>query len=220
MNLNREWTFTLRYILLIGGASVVLLILSIVFIFSFGGTAEENNDSDFNWIEEEAIAEENNGVSEEKTDNSIIVDVKGAVENPGVYKLKEGDRVQDALETAGGWTDEADEYQLNLAERGYDEMVIWVPAKGEEEEEGAPAFSNTETSEGTMANNSDEDTVNINSADESELSELPGIGPAKAEAILGYREENGSFSSPEELTEVPGIGEKTFETLKEQITAR
>ncbi|WP_377888413.1 helix-hairpin-helix domain-containing protein [Alkalihalobacillus sp. R86527] len=159
---------------------------------------------------EEAVVEESVEGEEEiqKVEPEyILIDVKGAVVKPGVYELKSDARVKDIITRAGGFLEEADQTQLNLAGKLVDEMMIYVPVKGEggEGSQLSPIDSN-------------DGLISINKATLSELQELPGIGPAKAEAILAYREEKGGFTSIEDLTEISGIGEKTFEKLKDLIT--
>lgn len=149
----------------------------------------------------------------------IFVDVKGAVAEPGVYKVEDGDRVIDAIARAGGFLPEAVPDAINHAERLKDEMVIYVPfvmPDGTAESDGTegsvpvpPAVYGTE-----------EGKVNINTAEAQELMTLPGIGPAKAEAIIAHRTEHGSFTEPAGLMDVSGIGEKTFAALEELLIAK
>ena len=142
----------------------------------------------------------------------IFVDIKGAVKNPGVYRMKVGDRVKDALEAAGGLTEEADSQKVNLAKRLEDQMVIVVPKVGEEAEEiSAGVTSKEEAKEGK---------VNINTATVEELKTLKGVGEKKAEAIIEYRKKNGSFKTKEDLMKVRGIGKKLFESFEERIVTQ
>ena len=142
----------------------------------------------------------------------IFVDIKGAVKNPGVYQMKVGDRVKDALDAAGGLTAEADSQKVNLAKRIEDQMVIVVPKVGEEAEEiPAGATSKEEAKEGK---------VNINTATVEELKTLKGVGEKKAEAIIEYRKKNGSFQTKEDLMKVRGIGKKLFESFQERIVTQ
>lgn len=148
----------------------------------------------------------------------IIVDMKGAVRKPGIYRMSSTDRVSDAINKAGGLADKADRDKVNLAQKVSDEMVVYVPEKGEDlpkiQAGGAAA-----TSVGMQpGNGADQTQVNINTADEQELQNLPGIGPAKAKTIIQYREEHGLFKSVEDLTNVSGIGEKSLEKIKPQAT--
>ncbi|ANU24851.1 competence protein ComEA [Planococcus donghaensis] len=146
-----------------------------------------------------------------ETATHLMIDVKGQVHKPGVYELKTGSRMQDAIQAAGGFTPEADSRAINLALIVADETSLYVPAIGEEEV--APISPQTATASGSGL-------LNINQATEAELMELPGIGPSKAAAILAYREEIGKFNAPEQLTEVTGIGDKTFEKLKDLIVVK
>ena len=143
-------------------------------------------------------------IKETERDQSIMVDIKGAVQNPGVYEVQANMRVHDVVQLAGGLTENADVFSLNLAERVYDEMTIIVMEKGQE-------IASNSGGNGTSPK------VKVNHATKEELMTLPNIGPSKADAIIQYREENGMFQKPEDLMEVSGIGEKTFEQLKDFI---
>ncbi|MDX6153350.1 helix-hairpin-helix domain-containing protein [Marinococcus sp. PL1-022] len=143
----------------------------------------------------------------EDPDIEVRVDVKGEVHAPGVYTLQADERVEEAIQKAGGITDRADMLQVNLAERIEDEMVIHIPGEGEEAITGPVEES---SGEGAL--------VNVNEAEQVDLETVPGIGPAKATAILSYRKENGSFETIEELSNVSGIGEKTVEQLRDYIS--
>ena len=142
----------------------------------------------------------------------IFVDIKGAVKNPGVYQMKVGDRVKDALDAAGGLTAEADSQKVNLAKRLEDQMVIVVPKVGEESEEIPTGETRKEATK--------EGKVNINTATVEELKTLKGVGEKKAEAIIEYRKKNGSFKTKEDLMKVRGIGKKLFESFEERIVTQ
>lgn len=142
----------------------------------------------------------------------IFVDIKGAVKNPGVYQMKVGDRVKDALDAAGGLTEEADSQKVNLAKRLEDQMVIVVPKVGEESEEIPTGETRKEATK--------EGKVNINTATVEELKTLKGVGEKKAEAIIEYRKKNGSFKTKEDLMKVRGIGKKLFESFEERIVTQ
>ncbi len=144
----------------------------------------------------------------------IVVDVKGAVLRPGVYTLEEGDRLIDAITAAGGYAPEADSRMLNHALRLADELLIYVPLEGEEVPQNEVNLS-TDGVEDTSGG-----LVNINTATEVELTSIAGIGPAKAAAIIQYREEHGPYQTVEGLMEVSGIGQKTFDKLKHQIKVK
>jgi competence protein ComEA len=142
----------------------------------------------------------------------VVVHVAGAVRSPAVYELEEGARVADAIEAAGGPRPGADLSALNLAEVVADGAKIDVLKKG-----AGPAPSTTPappTTSGTTALT----VVDINSADQTALETIPGIGPVKAAAILGFRSDVGSFTSIEQLLEVTGIGPATLEAIRPYVT--
>jgi len=132
---------------------------------------------------------------------------------PGVYTLPTESRVLDAIQQAGGLLPTAEEKALNLAAKLVDEMVIYVPAIGETD---GPVLHMSSPA----SNESQSSLVNINTADETTLMTLSGIGPSKAKAILTYREEKGLFQSIEEIKDVTGIGDQTFENLKDFISIK
>jgi competence protein ComEA len=140
------------------------------------------------------------------TPGEIGVYVVGAVMNPGVYFLLQGSRVADALEAAGGPTEEADLVRVNLAKRVYDEEHIYVPRLGEE---NPPLPLSTGGEAGGK--------ININTATAAELETLPSIGPVLAQRIIDYRKANGPFAVIEDIKNVQGIGEGIFEEIKELI---
>ncbi|MBM7584750.1 competence protein ComEA [Bacillus pakistanensis] len=162
-------------------------------------------------IIEEEVKKEINTEKEVNENTEIYVDVKGEVKNPGIYKARAGERVNDIIIRAGDFTENAQPLQVNLAQTITDEMVIYVPKIGESDST-APIFE-------TQGNGQSTQKIDINSAEEAELDALPGIGPSKAAAIIEYRETNGPFKSVEDLKEVSGIGEQTLLKLKEEIIA-
>ena len=140
----------------------------------------------------------------------IFVDVCGAVMNPGVYELDGSSRIFQAIEAAGGFLPEAAASAVNQAQPVSDGQQIYVPTLPAAIQPADPG------SETTDANG----VVNINTADAAALKSLSGIGDAKAQAILTYREEHGSFSSIEEIMQVPGIKESTFSAIKDKIAVK
>ena len=141
----------------------------------------------------------------------ITVDVKGAVKSPGIYDVPVGSRVHDAVQKAGGLTEEADSKSLNLAQKVSDEALVYVPTKGEE------AVSQQAAS-GTTPSTSKEKKVNLNKASLEELKQVKGLGGKRAQDIIDHREANGKFKSVDELKKVSGIGAKTIEKLKDYVT--
>ena len=149
---------------------------------------------------------------EESVEQDLItVDVKGAVKSPGIYDLPLGSRVHDAVQKAGGLTEEADSKSLNLAQKISDEALVYVPTKGEE-------VASQQTGSGTTASTSKDKKVNLNKASLEELKQVKGLGGKRAQDIIDHREANGKFKSVDELKKVSGIGAKTIEKLKDYVT--
>lgn len=159
-----------------------------------------------------------NQVTEEVVE--IAVHITGEVKKQGLIYLKEGSRVADAIEKAGGETKNADLSQINLAYVLQDGQKIYVPNKNEKISQYITGNSgNNDTEENNTSNSSKEDSkVNINTANQSELDSLPGIGPSIAQKIIDYREENGNFKTIEELQNVKGIGDAKYEEIKDRVT--
>lgn len=159
-----------------------------------------------------------NQVTEEVVE--IAVHITGEVKKQGLIYLKEGSRVADAIEKAGGETKNADLSQINLAYVLQDGQKIYVPNKNEKISQYITGNSgNNDTEENNTSNLSKEDSkVNINTANQSELDSLPGIGPSIAQKIIDYREENGNFKTIEELQNVKGIGDSKYEEIKDRVT--
>lgn len=156
-----------------------------------------------------------------KEPSILMIDIKGAVAMPGIYALKEGQRINDAIGKAGGFQPEADAAKVNLAQKLADEMVIYIPKAGEELPAELPQVlpSGPSSAGSSPAEGSEPEggTININTATATQLQELPGIGEAKAQAIIDYRESSGLFSKVEDVKNVSGIGEKTFEKLAPKL---
>ena len=152
----------------------------------------------------------------------IVVDVDGAVAHPGLYKLPPGSRVQAALAAAGGLSPQADAHRINRAAKLHDGQKLYVLSQGE----SAPplAASNGQGCEGQSCTSADgadagsdaegQGLVNINTANATQLTQLPGVGPAIAQKIIDYRTANGPFTSVDDLTKVPGIGAAKLAQIK------
>lgn len=199
--------------LAIGG---LVSILVVVFIWGGRGHSQEPSSP------EEAVEAslESQSTSEkspdkENTQEEIYIDIKGAVHQPGVYRMTAQERVMDALNKAGGLLEEAEDRGVNLSQKLTDQMVIYVPKKGEE----VPDFlrGNLVERTGGVAGKESTSQININTADAKQLQNISGIGPKKANDIIQYREQNGRFKSVDELTKVGGIGKKTLEKIRSQI---
>ena len=141
--------------------------------------------------------------------NKIVVEIKGEVVKPDVYLLDEGSIIKDLIDIADGLTEEADISNINRAkELSNHELIIIYNINDEDRDNTNYALEND-----TESNN----IININTATESELQSIPGVGEVKAKSIIIYREKNGGFKKIEEIKSVDGIGEKTFEKIKEFI---
>ena len=162
-----------------------------------------------------AVSKDSSTEKEEKDESLeqdlITVDVKGAVKSPGIYDLPVGSRVNDAVQKAGGLTEQADSKSLNLAQKVSDEALVYVPAKGEE-------VASEETGSGAPSSTSKDKKVNLNKASMEELKQVKGLGGKRAQDIIDHRESNGKFKSVDELKKVSGIGAKTIEKLKDYVT--
>jgi competence protein ComEA len=146
----------------------------------------------------------------------LLVHIEGEVARPGVHELADGARVMDAVAAAGGLTDDADRERINLAARVSDGERLWLPAVGEAEPGVvASAGGGDRGPEGE----SDGGPIDINAADESDLEQLPGIGPALAAAIVGHRNDHGPFRSVDDLLDVSGIGPAKLEQLRDLVVS-
>lgn len=150
---------------------------------------------------------------------NCYVDIKGEVLRPGVYEFSCESRIQEVIKKAGGFTEEADETKINLAQKISDQMQIIVPNL-HSKQEGGVTEGNSEkgNTSNTTPSNSKQGTVNINTATLEELQTIKGIGKKKAEAILQYRKEHGAFRTKEDLLQVKGIGKKALEAIESQVT--
>ena len=187
-------------------AFVCSLVLIIGGLFYFN----QNKTEDYSGVSFSNTSNETNNKDEKaenRHDEKIFVDVKGAVKHPGVFETTKDKRVKDLIEEAGGLLDDADTSTLNLSQRVKDQMVIYVLKHGEKPKQisdGGSSSSNT-------------DVININTANKEQLMKISGVGKTKAEAIISYREKNGDFKKKEDITKVHGIGKATFEKIKDKI---
>ena len=150
---------------------------------------------------------------------NCYVDIKGEILRPGVYEFSCESRLQEVIKKAGGFTEEADETKINLAQKITDQMQIIVPnLHSKQEDEVTEENSGKGSSSSTNPSHSKQGTVNINAATLEELQTIKGIGKKKAEAILQYRKEHGPFRTKEDLLQVKGIGKKALEAIESQVT--
>ena len=198
----------------------IILIIIVVLILLFIGYYIISKASSVEYINLET---EENNIIEEKNEEEIITEEKyvvvhitGAVKNQGIIELKEGSRISDAIESAGGITEEADLSKINLAYTLQDGQKIYVPNINDKEitnniteDAGENVIENDNTSK--------QGKININKASQTELETLNGIGPSTALKIINYRQQNGNFKKIEDIKNVPGIGDSKFESIKENI---
>ena len=187
--------------------AVLFVLLGLMFLIKLKGRSSgADPETDFMADDRLSVSDRDedseDSASEPETEESLLVYVSGAVRNPGVYRLPLGSRVYEALDAAGGLTQEAEEGLINLAEPLTDGEMIYFPKKGED------SSGQVQLSDGK---------VDLNRAAKEELMTLPGIGETKAEAILQYRKEHGPFQTIEELMQVSGIGEALFEKIKNRV---
>ena len=215
---------------------VVILILFIAYLI-YENINKPSSEIDFNTLLDGAENEEAQDKSENIVENdqsktnetanieeTIVVHITGEVKKEGVIYLKKGARIVDAIKQAGGETKEADLSQVNLAYELQDGQKIYIPNKNEKISQYIIGI-NGETMNDSSASTGSESTsynkegtkVNINTANQSELDSLPGIGPALAQRIIDFREENGNFNSIEDIQNVKGIGDSKYEDIKDKI---
>ena len=185
--------------------AIIVLFILLSFIFFGHNTNEEFVEP----IEKETV-------ELPKEEKEVMIDIKGEIENPGIYEATEDNRVMDIINQAGGLKSDADTSDINLSMKVEDEMVIIVPKKDEELKEEPSIKNDASINKNEIPPVSGK--VSINSATKEELMTVKGIGEVKANKIIEYRNTNGKFNSLEELTNVSGIGTKTFEKIKEYLT--
>ena len=195
----------------------ILLAIVAIILINYVYSRESNNSQEIENLTTKESSEVNQNTEEEKKE--IVVHVAGAVQTEGIIFLQEGDRISEAIEKAGGTTEEADMSQINLATQLEDGMKVYIPKKGEEIE--AQTNSQIASTQETTKQNTQKQTstkININKATQAELENLPGIGPSTASKIVAYREENGKFESIENIKDVSGIGDAKYNSIKDLIT--
>jgi competence protein ComEA len=188
------------------GIGIGLIILGLLISFWESNQPPSANDVEFLTTKE---------ASPSAANSKITIYLAGAVNKPGVYELPASSRLYQAVDQAGGISDKADsdwiEKNYNLARELSDGEKIYFPVQGEQK----PDQPIKQTNNSVLGQSN---LINLNLASQSELETLSGVGPATAEIIITYRQENNGFKSIEEIQAVPGIGEKTFEKLKDKIS--
>ena len=209
----KRWLMEYKKILsIIGGVLAVIVIILVGRVMMASSTKEKvmvTNAVNTTRVEETTTMMPQN----------CYVDIKGEVLRPGVYEFSCESRIQEVIKKAGGFTEEADETKINLAQKITDQMQMIVPNVNSKQEGGVTEGNSEKGNSSNMIlSNAKQGKVNINTATLEELQTLKGIGKKKAEAILQYRKEHGPFRTKEDLLEVKGIGKKALEAIESQVT--
>lgn len=188
---------------------LLLVIIAGIFIYLY-----QNHSTDYSFLEisESTVNSEVSNVLEEK----IVIHIAGQVANPGIVELKDGARIVEAIEAAGGVTSDANLEKINLAYVLEDGMKVYIPSIADEDENNYV----TTGSSGVSSNSSNATQtlkININTASVDDFSKIPGIGSSIASRIVEYRKENGKFSTVEDIKNVSGIGDAKFNNIKNYI---
>ena len=187
--------------------SIIVVLAVIYLIYNYSNN--ENNEI----IEEDLYIETSN---QTKENNKILLHITGEVKSPGIIEIDEGSRLNDAIEAAGGLTENADTNKINLAYVVQDGQKINIPNVNSVDT-GNYITENIGENIVIEDTNMNTNIVNINTATQTELETLTGIGPSTALKIIKYREENGKFKNIEDIKNVSGIGDSKFEAIKDEI---
>lgn len=194
----------------------IIIIIEILY-FIYNGIDKKSTDQ----IDNNMLSIENNTKENEGSKELVIVHITGAVKTPGIVKLPEGARIEDAIDKAGGLTEDADISDVNLAYVLEDGIKIKIPTISEEKNEEIIINSSGEgIVEKEISNNSENKIININKANETDLQTLPGIGASLAGRIVEYRNSNGKFNEIEDIKNVSGIGDSKYENIKNLICVK
>lgn len=204
--------FNRRDQLILISLATVIIGISLFKLFNKGFSLAKKEDPENEIDIDDILAESEEDESKASENEDIMIHISGQVNKPGIIELKNGSRVIDAANLAGGLKKDADLDRMNLAKKLIDEEKIYIPAIGEENIPMEIAGQHTLDSSAA-----DESKININTCTEAELITLPGIGEVTAKKILDYREGN-LFKIIDDIKNVSGIGEKKFEAMEEMIT--
>lgn len=194
---------------------VLIIIMCIVIGYYIISKTEKYDYSDIEKISN--IIEEDQEVDDNIIENKIVIHITGEVEEEGVIELEKGARISDAIEEAGGTTEEADLSNVNLAYGLSDGQKVKIPNINEKDGEIIVVEEKAGDNIIIEGNKSKEEKININKAAQTEIETLPGIGPSTALKIITYRNEHGKFKNIEDIKNVSGIGDSKFENIKEYI---
>ncbi|MCQ8263609.1 helix-hairpin-helix domain-containing protein [Streptococcus suis] len=197
--------------------AVAGLLMATFLIFSQPAKSDQTGLTELPQTEQASSSQEQTeetSTEESEELSQLVVDVKGAVVKPGLYTLEAGARVNDAVEAAGGLTSQADPKSINLAQKLSDEAVVYVASK----DENISVVASTTASSAMSQEEKNSNLVNLNTATETDLQTISGIGAKRAADIIAYREANGGFKSVDDLNNVSGIGDKTMESIRPYVT--
>lgn len=201
---------------------ICIVVVLIIIIMFYKNESEEyfiSENNIENFVENELILNENILTKNEDLEKEKIkIYITGEVNNPGVKELEYGARIEDAINSAGGITLNANIKNVNFAYQLEDGQKIYIPNINEKIEE----YITIENGDGIIdsSKRTTSNRVNINKANSDELCKIPGVGESLAMRIINYREENGKFKTIDDLKNVSGIGEKKFEGLKEYVVVK
>lgn len=197
---------------------IIALVIIVIMLFANNlknNTTDDMYPSKYNLLDndDEIVIDSNiDDDSDTNMDPEMKVHISGEIKNPGVYTIKDGDRLDDLVLRAGGFTDLANQNDLNLALRLDDQMKIYIPNINEEPID----IKDNKSLISSPINDTDTNKININTASKEELMSLPNIGEKRAQAIIDYRQEN-LFESIEDIKNVTGIGDKFYQSMKDLI---
>lgn len=208
--------------------SIIIIIFICVFFYTRSNLESDDTElNNYNILQNET----NINITDEES-LKILVHVTGAVNNEGIVKIEEGGRIADAVEAANGFTEDADISQINLAYELEDGQKIYIPRINDSKVTGEDKVLQKEyvtdgagddiivEEETSNIKRKETEKININSADQSTLEEIPGVGEATAQKIIEYRKINGKFKNIEDIKNVSGIGDSKFENMKEKICVK
>ena len=200
----------------------IVIIIAILVIILIGRKIYDSNHFEEANSEEILVKDKKESIKKDEEEEDIMaVHVTGEVKKPGVVKVKEGSRIEDIIEAAGGLTENADTTNINLAYMVEDGMKIRIPSSNEEDiEENYISVDSGKRVIMSDESNNPSLIVNINTANETELEQLPGIGPSISSKIVDYRNQNGKFKNIEDIKNVTGIGDSKYEKIKDFIKVK
>jgi competence protein comEA helix-hairpin-helix repeat region len=204
---------------------IIIIAVIIFIVLNIGKVTEFNKEEKENTTINASIEESKNDIEEKENKENkeetkemgtgIFVHIDGWIQNPGVYEIKENDRVNTIIEKAGGLKEGASIKSINLAARLSDGDKIYIPNREEEKQIETTEVKGNNTGTVKITKNS---KININKASISELKQITGIGESTANKIIDYRENVGKFKKIEDIKEVKGIGDSKYESIKDKIT--